>query len=164
MCLVGVFAMGLTYLSSDYMVLIITGACGNVFFHFIHRYYIGVWSCECELYLSLLQVMLLSYSIGSLSGLRGGYVYGKPITALWISSLVLLVTAIYMLFAVYVVKAHCVELNRFLLLVLFLILFLIYQPSYRKGSSVFSIYSKIKTSLYFYVVLHQYKQITSFLS
>lgn len=81
MCLVGVFAMGLTYLSSDYMVLIIklaplgmssltlsiaiTLACDHVNASYICRYYTRRY---CQHWFAI--------------GLRGGRLWRASITAL----------------------------------------------------------------------------------
>ncbi len=67
MCLVGVFAMGLTYLSSDYIVLIIALALLGMSSFALYPIAITL-ACDhvnASYIVAITQVMLLSYSIGS---------------------------------------------------------------------------------------------------
>ncbi|WP_273801911.1 MFS transporter [Proteus vulgaris] len=113
MCLVGVFAMGLTYLSNDYMVLIIALALLGMSSFALYPIAITL-ACDhvnASYIVAITQVMLLSYSIGSAIGPLGAGMFMAQAANNGIMNfffVVLLVTAIYMLFASLRRKSHIV--------------------------------------------------------
>lgn len=112
MCLVGVFAMGLTYLSNDYMVLIVALALLGMSSFALYPIAITL-ACDhvnASYIVAITQVMLLSYSIGSAIGPLGAGIFMAQANngIMNFFFVVLLVTAIYMLFASLRRKSHIV--------------------------------------------------------
>ncbi len=112
MCLVGVFAMGMTYLSNDYVVLIIALALLGMSSFALYPIAITL-ACDhvnASYIVAITQVMLLSYSVGSAMGPLGAGMFMSQASngIMNFFFVVLLATAVYMLFASLRRKSHIV--------------------------------------------------------